>query len=121
MNAASEPIAAPPDLTPLVLKRQADHLRFALLPQEDILAELPTQFEELLRTRLADILREPAPLTADIDLQSVPGLNSRQLGSLIALGKVLRPRFGPVEFVGVSLPVRNLLRLTRLEELFKTP
>lgn len=111
-------VVSPIDLTPLALRRAGSHLQFFLKTLEDILPELPDDYERLLARRLADILQEPAPLTAEINLQSIPGVSSRQLGSLIALGKVLRPRFGRLRVTGVSAAVHHLLELTRTDQLF---
>jgi len=107
-----------PDLTPLALRRAGNRLEFTLCPQTDILAQLPANYEEMLKERLADVLSGDAPLNLRIDLENVAAISSRQLGSLIALGKVLRPRFGKVLMVGVSPSVRHLLQMTRLDELF---
>lgn len=106
------------DLTPLALHRAGSHLQFFLKTLEDILPELPGDYEHLLARRLGNILQEPAPLTAEINLQNVVGVSSRQLGSLIALEKVLRPRFGRLRVTGVSPAVRHLLELTRTDQLF---
>lgn len=114
-------VAAVPDLTPLALRRVGDHLEFVLKPQEDILPELPGDYEQLLASRLADILLERGPLTVTINLYGATAMTSRQLGSLIALGKVLRERFGRVTISGLSPAIRHLLELTRTDQLFKLP
>jgi len=112
------PSATLPDLTPLALHRAGNRLVFTLCQQTDILAQLPANYEEMLRERLADVLSNDAPLNVRIDLENVAAISSRQLGSLIALGKVLRPRCGKALMVGVSPGVRHLLQMTRLDELF---
>ncbi len=111
-------MASAPDLTPLELLRVGDHLRFVLKPQADILPELPADYEQLVAHQLRAVLAEKSQLTAEIDLQNISGLSSRQLGSLIALSKVLRPRFGSVPVMGVSSGVRHLLRVTHTDRLF---
>ncbi len=111
--------AATPDLTPLALRRTGDHLEFVLKPHEGMFPELPADYEQLLANRLADILLEKGPLTVTINLYGVTAVSSRQLGSLIALGKVLRPRFGRAPLSGVSPTVHRLLQVTRTDQLFK--
>ncbi len=112
-------MASTPDLSPLELQRSGDHLRFILSTQRDILSELPSDYEQLLNTRLIQLLAEPQPLTAEVNLQQLAGLSSRQLGSLIALQKVLRPRFGRLRITGVSDNVRRILSMTHVAELFE--
>ena len=107
-----------PDLTPLELQRVGNHLRFVLKSQADILPELPADYEQLVAHRLGLILAEQAQFTAEIDLQNLAGLSSRQLGSLIALQKVLRQRLGNVPVKGVSSGVRHLMRVTHTDQLF---
>lgn len=111
-------MATPPDLSPLELQRTGDHLRFVLKEQADILPELPADYEQLLARRLSDILAAREPLTVEIDLTGVTAVSSRQLGSLIALHKVLRPRFGRIPVHGLSGSVRHVLELTRTDTLF---
>lgn len=110
---------ATPDIAPLELVRTGHHLRFCFAPQPDILGELPRDFEQLVATRLGALLAEPGPLTTEIDLQDLPGLSSRQIGALIALQKVLRPRFGRPRIVGASQNVRHVLALTHVDTLFE--
>jgi anti-anti-sigma regulatory factor len=109
------------DLSPLALQRAGDCLRFTFAPQEEILPELPANYEEQLATRLRGLLAEPGQLSVEIDLQNLAALSSRQLGSLIALQKVLRARFGRVPMVNVSAGVRHLIELTRTGQLFDLP
>lgn len=111
-------MAPNPDVAPLELHREGNHLRFVFAAQAEILPELPGDYEELLTQRLHQLLAEPTPLTAEIDLRDVPGVSSRQLGSLIALQKVLRPRFGRLPITGLSDGVRRSLVTTRVDRLF---
>jgi anti-anti-sigma regulatory factor len=113
--------AALPDLTPLGVQRTGDHLTFTLMSSEDILPELPADYEQLLSMRLQEILAEPRNLTAEVNLADLTGISSRQLGSLIALQKVLRPRFGRVPVTGLSANVRHVLTLTHVDRLFELP
>lgn len=108
-----------PDLTPLMLNRQRNHLEFALRDQTEIMPQLPEDYEQYLAERLAGILQEDAPLTAEMNLHGISAISSRQLGSLIALGKVLRSRFGKIAVTGVSPGVRHLLEMTRTDQLFE--
>ena len=107
-----------PDLSPLAVERDENHLTFILRPNQSILMQLPPDYEDVLNERLAEMLSEDVPLTAVIDLQGVAALSSRQLGSLIALGKVLRPRFGSVRMTGISASVRRVLELTQTGQFF---
>ncbi len=107
-----------PDLSPLALQRVGNRLRFTLAARGEELPELPANYEELLTTHLAHLLKDPAPYTAEVNLEGCPGISSRQLGSLIALQKILRPRFGRIPITGVSDSVRHLLELTRTDQLF---
>ncbi len=100
------------------MQREGNHLRFTVRRADDILPELPANYEQLVAYRLGGILAEKAQFTAEIDLQSLAGLSSRELGSLIALQKVLRPRFGQVAIKGVSAGVRHLMQLTHTDQLF---
>ncbi len=111
-------VASIPDLTPLGLRRAGNTLQFFVRQSDDILEQLPPDYEVVLGTRLRELLDDPAPLAAEIDLEETAGLTSRQLGSLIALGKVLRPRFGAVPIRGLSPSVRHLLEITRTNVLF---
>jgi hypothetical protein len=110
-----------PDLAPLGMRRLGDHLEFYLRTQSDILAQLPADYEQVVGQALAATLTETASLTAEINLENVPGISSRQLGSLIALSKVLRPRFGNVPLTHMSGPVRYLFQMTRTAQLFDMP
>ena len=112
-------MASEPDLSPLELQREGNHLRFCLAAAEQILPELPADYEQLLSVQLRDFLRGTAPMTAEVDLQNIAGISSRELGSLIALQKVLRPRFGRVPIRGVSDGVRHLLAMTHVDQLFQ--
>lgn len=111
-------MAATPDVAPLEMLREGNHLRFVFAHQAGILSELPRDYEALLDERLNQVLAEPGPLTAEIDLRDIPGVSSRQLGSLIALQKVLRPRFGRLPITGLSEGVRRSLVTTRVDQLF---
>ena len=110
-----------PDVSPLELQRTGNQLRFVFAAQSDMLAELPADYEQLLTTRLQQILAEAQPLTVEVDLEGRPGISSRQLGSLIALQKVLRPRFGRIPLTGVSEGLRHLLTRTHIATLFDVP
>lgn len=108
-----------PDLTPLGVRRDGGNLLFFLRSNEEILEQLPADYEVLLGSRLAAILADESAQAVSIDLESIPGITSRQLGALIALGRVLRPRFGVVPLRRVSPNVLHLLQLTKTDALFK--
>ncbi|MCK4342925.1 MAG: STAS domain-containing protein [Phycisphaerae bacterium] len=112
-------MASMPDLTPLALHREGNHLKFVLRTPKDILAQLPDNYEQILAQRLANLLADETPLTVEINLAGLAGISSRQLGSLIALERVLRPRFGAVLMTNVSPTIRHVLEVTRTERLFK--
>lgn len=111
-------VSSSPDLTPLAMQRTGNHVRFGLAPTHEICGALPANYETLLNNQLASVLQAADELTAEIDLAEVPAISSRQLGSLIALQKVLRQRFTHIPLVGVSQTVRHLLELTRTDQLF---
>lgn len=108
-----------PDLTPLAVRRDGDALTFLLRQQEDILDQLPSDYEVVLGSRLAALLADTTATSAEINLEDVSGITSRQLGALIALGRVLRPRFGMIRVRHVSPSVLHLLKLTRTDALFQ--
>lgn len=108
----------PLDLSPLQLERQGDCLHITLSPTGDMLPELPADYDRVLADQLHPLL------SADLrrvlaDLQNAAAISSRQLGALIAVQRVLRPRFGALPLCGVSDGVRRLLALTRTDELFR--
>jgi anti-anti-sigma regulatory factor len=111
-------VVTTPDVTPLRLNREGNHLVFLLPARDEILAQLPDNFEELLNERLAPFLEAGERFTVEINLENQAGVSSRQLGSLIALGKVLRPHFGEVRVTNVNPVVRQLFQLTRTDQLF---
>lgn len=103
---------------PIALERSDDLLTFTLKGGEEILASLPVNYDEILAERLKPILADTGPLRAQINLTSLPAINSRQLGALLALQKALRPRFPRVALIGASEAVRQVLRITRAERFF---
>jgi anti-anti-sigma regulatory factor len=107
-----------PDLSPLELTRRGNQLHFVLGAREDILPELPENYEALVAERLAAVLKGPGDWSAEVDLRHVSAISSRQLGALIALQKALRPHVGRVRIVGISGGVRRLLALTHVDQLF---
>ena len=110
-----------PALSPLGMRRHGDHLEFYLRTQSDILPQLPTDYEQVVGQALAATLAEEHALSAEINLENVPAISSRQLGSLIALSKVLRARFGNVPLTHMSGAVRYLFEMTRTAQLFGMP
>jgi anti-anti-sigma regulatory factor len=111
-------VVSSPDVSPLEMQRSGNHLRFVLSAHSDALAELPADYEQLLTLGLKEILAEAQALTVEVNLTGHSGVTSRQLGSLIALQKVLRPRFGRVPLTGVSEGIRQLLARTHIDKLF---
>jgi hypothetical protein len=111
-------VVSSPDVSPLQLHYSGNKLLFVLSAESDALAELPADYEQLLNTRLAEILADSRPLSVEVSLAGRAGITSRQLGSLIALQKVLRPRFGRIPLTGVSDGVRHLLSRTHIDTLF---
>lgn len=108
-----------PDLTPLAVRREGGLLTFLVRQQEDILDQLPTDYEVVLGSRLAALLADTTTNAVEINLEDVTGITSRQLGALIALGRVLRSRFGVIPIRHVSPNVLHLLKLTRTDALFQ--
>lgn len=109
---------APLDLSPLTAQCDGIVLRFVFTLQDEILPELPADYEAMLADRLVHVLADEALQAAEVDLEDRAGISSRELGALIALLHVLRPRFGTVRLVRVSPMVRNLLVLTHTDRLF---
>ncbi|TWT45950.1 hypothetical protein RAS1_23860 [Phycisphaerae bacterium RAS1] len=112
-------MASSQKVDPIALERNGERLTFILRGSEEILASLPTNYDELLAARLKPILSEPGELRAEIDLGNLPAINSRQLGALLALQKVLRTRFAKVTVRGASDAVRQVFRITRAEKFFE--
>jgi anti-anti-sigma regulatory factor len=106
------------ELNPLVYRREGDQLEFGLCADCEILPELPLDFEQTLNRHIGPILAEKTALQVTINLVNRTAISSRELGALIALAKVMRPRFEKVPIVGLSPAVRSLLKLTRTDQLF---
>lgn len=111
-------MTALPEILPLQVSREGDHLRFSLASREEILPELPADYEQFLEERLAPLLVERHELRAGIDLEQHPGVSSRELGALITLQKVLRRHFETVPMTGVSDSVRHVLEVMGVGQLF---
>lgn len=107
-----------PDLSPLELHREGSHLRFRFEQDADSLPELPADYENLVRRQLDELLKEDAEFSAEIDLSDQHGISSRQLGSIIALRKALQPRIEHITLRGANANIRQLLRMSRIDELF---
>jgi ABC-type transporter Mla MlaB component len=119
----AEPRIVPetPDVFPLSVDCCGDHVRFCFASASDIFPALPTDYEDVLESELRNLLDEGVSYTVEVDLQNVPAVSSRQLGSLIALQKVLRKRFGRIPITNVTETVRHLLVMTRTDQLFDLP
>lgn len=109
------------DLSPLELCKEGNKLRFSLKQPEELIVELPPDYETFLSKQLGEILADETQPEAEIDLGTLTAISSRQLGSLIALQKILRPQVGRIRLTGVSPAVRHLLELTRTDQLFELP
>ncbi len=71
-------------------------------------------FKELVRAML-----RPEHRFVDVDLSRATFIDSDGLGALISIHKRVSSRGGRARLVGASPRVRELLRLTRLEEVFE--
>jgi anti-anti-sigma factor len=75
-----------------------------------------------LQEQLRDFLQQHADRATDkkhvLDLQQLPALSSRQLGTMLTLSKALDD-WGGLHLAHVSEAVRHLLTLTRMERFYK--
>lgn len=83
-------------------------------PSLEVTATLEGQLQHFLRERAERTRNKQHTL----DLQHLPALSSRQLGTMLTLSKVLHS-WGGLHLTHVSDAVRNLLSLTRMERFYK--
>lgn len=107
------------DLGPLSLAALDDEWRFTLSDPQEMLLELPSDYEELLANRLGDFRKNAEPPPVVMDLENVPAISSRQLGLMLALRKVCDTWSGKARIVNIGPAVRRLLNLTRTEQFFE--
>jgi anti-anti-sigma regulatory factor len=106
------------DVMPLLALSDGQAVRFCLSGPDEMLLEIPADYEAVLRERLAPLLTTLASMHAEVDLAGIRAVSSCQLGALVALQKVLRPHFGRVPIVNVGENVRHLLAVTHVDRLF---
>ncbi|MBU0638127.1 MAG: STAS domain-containing protein [Planctomycetes bacterium] len=106
------------DLGPLSLTDDGACCHFTFATPNDMLLELPPRYREELSAKLADVLPDSAERTYVLELGSLPGISSRQLGVMLTLHKVLRERIARLPLTEVSDAVRKLLKVTRTERFF---
>lgn len=114
----SRRLAVLPEILPLHVQREGNHLRFGLLARDEILPELPADYERFLEERLAPLLAERGALTIEIHLEHHAGVSSRELGALITLQRVLRRYFDRIPVTGLSDNVRHVLNVMGVGPLF---
>lgn len=102
---------------PLEILAEHDAVRFRLLPHT-ITAELPTDYEQTLFSRLTTL---PAQTRVLLDLDGTAAVSSRELGVLLTLRKVLAEARGHerLRLTGVSSAVRRVLEVSRTSQFFE--
>lgn len=106
------------DLGPLTLAAEKDRWRFTLTAPTEMTLELPADYGEFLRQRLAHVCQSAGQFAIEMDLQDLPAISSRHLGLMLALQKTLADRCERLRLTGVSPGVRRLLDLTRTSRFF---
>ena len=106
------------DLGPLALAISGGDWRFQLSNPNEMLLELPSDYEELLARRLAELSGDSPPPRLVMDMENITAISSRQLGLMLALRKTCDAWSGRVRVVNISPAVRRLLDLTRTERFF---
>ena len=110
-------MSATPDSGPLVFAAEADLIRIRFRSRVELLAEIPAGYATEVTERLRSAMNDPQQRLV-VDLESVRGLSSRQLGLLLLIRKALEGRLEPVPLVGVSPGVRRLLQVTQTARFF---
>jgi anti-anti-sigma regulatory factor len=106
------------DLGPLTLARDGDHWRFTITSPNEVMLELPPDYERFLTKALDRLERASREVQIEMDLGNLPGLSSRQLGLMLALQKALADHCERLPLTGVSPGVRQLLNITRTDRFF---
>lgn len=106
------------EMGPFEVRREPARLIFTLAPADELTLAAagadPTFADRLLR--LHDDAR---PAEVLIDLENIPAISSRQLNSMLALHRALRPRHPKLHIANVSPTVRRLLEVSRTAQFFE--
>lgn len=96
------------------MKTISDGSSLRIADLENIGATSAPLLRELVRATLL-----PEHKNIDVDLSRTTFVDSEGLGALISAHKAVAPRGGSVRLHGASRNVRELFRLTRLDEIFE--
>ena len=106
------------DLGPLTMTCEGDTCRFTLTAPEQMMLDVPPQYDRRLSEQLADVFAAGSESAIVMDLQGLPAISSRQLGVMLALQKAQRVRGDRLTVAGASRSVQHLLKVTRTEQFF---
>ena len=107
-----------PDLGPLTLTQEGGRWRFRLTSPSEMMLELPPDYERYLMEKPEPLLGSSEMPPAEMDLQGLPAISSRQLGLMSALQKTLADHYERLRVTGICETVRRLLNLTRTAQFF---
>jgi len=106
------------EIGPLTIRLDGDTWRITLTTPDEVTLELPPGYDLTIRRALDSTIPD-RPVDIVFDLDSRPGISSRQLGLMLALRKAVAFRGDRLRIVGATEPVRELLRVTRTEQFFE--
>ena len=112
-------MAAETDLGPLRIREHGDGWRVTLSTPDEVMLEIPSNFERALAKKLATMFPAKDKPTITMDLEQRLVLSSRQLGLMLALRKALTEYDTPLHLSGISNGVRELLDMTKTVQFFK--
>jgi anti-anti-sigma factor len=92
-------------------------VRFRFTSPEAMTLEIPVSLEQELSEYVDTHRGDVEQKRLIIDLQELPAVSSRQLGTMLTIRKICDP-IGEVELAGVSEGVRYLLHLTKMSKYF---
>jgi len=105
------------DIGPITVEITADQVRFRFADPRAMALEVPISLTEELTFFLNRRQSEIRDKRFVVDLEGLPALSSRQLGTMLTIRHACEP-FGTVELEGVSGGVLYLLNLTRMAPYF---
>lgn len=85
----------------------------------DPMCEIPADYDASLEGQFGPLCRLPGELRLFVDLSGVPAISSRQLGILIAVQRILRPRIERLPIRNAGPSVQRLLDVTRTDRFFE--
>ena len=102
---------------PLTATLERDELVFRFHDPLTMALEVPATLEYDLNQFIEEHKESLSGCQLLVDLQGVTGINSRQLGVMLALRQVLAAQ-GSLALRGLSQGVKRLLAMTRMEHFF---